>query len=123
MIVTTEQIRTLSHQMEVLFLNRLEQFVAGLRSPGTVSGADNREFCAHLIARARARGLYSEFEIATFAACAVLAGDDFDKRDDLPFKLILSRPSAEPRLKAAQMKLELDRMRGAASPGAGDRIS
>ncbi len=123
MIISKEQIQTLGHMMEVTFVERLTRFIAGLRQkmPGSqgvdaVKTGDPKELCVQLISRARAKGLQSEYEIAVYAACAIRVGLDFDQREDLPFRKILARPATEPRLKAAQMSMELDQM--TAAPGA-----
>ena len=64
--------------------------------------------CRELVARARALGLATEFEIAVYAMCGCVFGTDFDSRSDLPFRRILHEPGTEPRLKAAQMAAVLE---------------
>jgi hypothetical protein len=58
---------------------------------------------------ADAYGLATEFEVAAFVACGVMFGMDFDRRADLPYQKILTESDVEPRLKAAQLAITIEK--------------
>ena len=92
----------LSQAAEHQFLNRLVELASDLVREDVLD-PDLRIQCAKLRDRARRLGLLTEFEIASFVACGIYFGTDFDSRKDLVFRQILLEPDTEPRLKAAQM--------------------
>ena len=102
MRIRGEQMGCLKAVSEEDFMSRLTAFVSVCRAPEKTATA-TRESCKNLMQRAQVYGLSTEFEVATFVACGVAFGNDFDTRDNLVFCDILQEPDVSARLKAAQM--------------------
>ena len=64
--------------------------------------------CMDWIARARAAGFTTEFEVAAFVLCGFHFGANFCSRPDLPFDRILRDPGAKRRIQASQMLVVLE---------------
>ena len=105
MIIRTAQLEAFQKAIQKDFPRRLVTIFSD-QDEGAESDPQLLEQCRRLAERAPRYGLRTEFEIATFVACGVELGDDFDARAELPYRSILQHPSLAPRLKAAQL-LEL----------------
>jgi hypothetical protein len=107
MKVRTQQIQVLGESTSARFLDRLVELVSGGEPPKDEPAL--RKTCQELMKRADAYGLTTEFEVAAFVACGVMFGMDFDSRSDLPYQKILTEADVEPRLKAAQLAMTIEK--------------
>ena len=108
MQIRTQQIQVLGDSTSARFLDRLVELVSGGEPPAGEPAL--RKTCRELMQRADAYGLTTEFEVAAFVACGVMFGADFDSRTDLPYQKILTEADVEPRLKAAQMAMTIEKV-------------
>jgi hypothetical protein len=107
MQVRDRQIQALSDSTSARFLDRLVELVSGGEPPE--DEPELRNTCQKLMKRAGAYGLTTEFEVAAFVACGVMFGMDFDSRGDLPYRKILTEDGVDPRLKAAQLAVTIQK--------------
>jgi hypothetical protein len=107
MKIRANQMQALSDSTSALFITRLVELVSGGEPPEDEPAL--RHDCEELMKRAGAYGLATQFEVATFVACGVMFGMDFDSRDDLPYHKLLTEAGVAPRLKAAQLAMAIER--------------
>jgi hypothetical protein len=107
MQVRAQQIEVLGESTRARFLDRLVELVSGGEPPEDEPAL--RQTCQELMKRADAYGLATEFEVAAFVLCGVTFGMDFDSREDLPYRKILTEADVEPRLKAAQLAMAIEK--------------
>ena len=97
------------------FVDRLVFLVSDMAAPEE-GPSEVRRRCRDLVARARARGFTTEFEVAVYTACGFAEGDDFDLRADLSYRSILENLHATARAKAEMLALVLERSESVGSP-------
>lgn len=106
--ITPEQMAALDEVARERFLDRLVPMVAPSehveRDPETV-----RRRCDVLMREAGAFGFQSERGVASYVLCAWEIGDDFARRDDLPFAAILAAPGVLEAKRSEQLLGALER--------------
>jgi hypothetical protein len=115
MQIRDQQIQVLGDSTGARFLDRLVELASGGEPPEDPPAL--RQTCQELMHRAGPYGLTTEFEVAAFVVCGVMFGMDFDTRADLPYHRILTEADVEPRLKAAQMAVTIEKADGEDSAG------
>jgi hypothetical protein len=107
MQIRDRQIQALGGPTSERFLDRLVELISGGEPPEDEPGL--RKTCQELMKRAGAYGLTTEFEVAAFVSCGVMFGMDFDSRGDMPYQKILTEADVDPRLKAAQLAMTIQK--------------
>ncbi|MBI4704069.1 MAG: hypothetical protein HY744_23415 [Deltaproteobacteria bacterium] len=94
--IRSHQIEALGRDLEVRFEQRLAQLLMQLYEDAARQGAAGVRQAVHAaVARARAYGLRTEAELATYANAAWLLGEEFDTRFPAA-PLVLSRRGLAP---------------------------
>lgn len=107
MVIRRNQMRVLSDGTNAGFLDRVIELVSGGETVEDEPALRND--CQELMNRSETYGLTTEFEVGAFVACGVMFGMDFDSRSDLPYNRILTEANVEPRLKAAQLAMAIEK--------------
>jgi len=115
MKVRSQQMQVMGDATSARFVDRLVELVSGGEPPADEPAL--RRTCQELMKRADAYGLTTEFEVAAFVTCGVMFGTDFDTRAGLPYQKILAEADVEPRLKAAQMAMTIEKAEEAEAAG------
>lgn len=102
-----EQISHLQTVMEKKFLSRLTKLFSNELE---FLEEDPITTLKRLVSRARGYGLSTEFEIAVYVSGAMLLGENFDQSPDMYFGSILRDEDTPPMIKAARLRMEIDRL-------------